>query len=196
MRPTGPPMPGKPGNTLMAVLLIIGLTVLFGVAVVMTLMLVMSSSNQADLDPAGSSETSAPLAPAMPSEVTTDSPAEEDYEEERLPAGAAVPLSVSQKDRDELAAAARTAADGSGDPDRAGRIITSGTIYYGKVYGKTSETDSYYVVASLDSVYFWTLQGEGPWKYEGVFDARKCGPPVPLALTRAWGVGGMFGKPC
>lgn len=176
------------------------LIIVFIGAVVVTLVLVAPDPDQSGLRHEGSKGASAsqdPTGPGEPAPVTSTEEYEEqesDYEGGRLPDGAAIPLAISQKERYELAAAASTATDGSGGPERAGRIINSGTIWYGKVYGATPSSDRYYVVASLDSLYFWTSQNKGPWKYEGVFDGRKCGPSVPRALTRAWG--GGFGKRC
>ncbi|WP_440087710.1 hypothetical protein [Streptosporangium sp. LJ11] len=187
----------------MMFLFAIGLIIIFIGAVVVTLVLVTPDPDQSGLRHEGSQGASTSLTPTGPAEpppVTSTEETEEyeeqesDYEGGRLPDGAAIPLAISRRERNELAAAASTATDGSGSPERAGRIINSGTIWYGKVYGATPGSDRYYVVASLDSLYFWTSQGDGPWKYEGVFDGRECGPQVPRALTRAWG--GGFGKRC
>ncbi|GAA3443201.1 hypothetical protein [Planomonospora venezuelensis] len=190
----------------MVLLLAVGLVAVFAGAVAATLVLVTPGPDRTGPGPGpgreGLRDALSSPAPAASGEASSAAPAEEaeeeeiyDEEEERLPEGAAVPLGITRRERDELAAAASTAADGSGGPGRAGRITGSGTIWYGKVYGATPDDDRYYVVASLDSLYFWTSQGDGPWRYEGVFDGGKCGPPVPRALVRAWGTGG-FGKRC
>ncbi|WP_449061651.1 hypothetical protein [Planomonospora algeriensis] len=129
-----------------------GLIIVFIGAVVATLMLVVPDPGQSGLRHEGfegSSTSPAPTGPGEPPPVAATDPSEpspiapteeyeeeeSDYEEERLPAGAAIPLSIGQRERNELAAAASVATDGSGGPDRAGRIINSGTIWYGKVYG-------------------------------------------------------------
>ncbi|MDB5911223.1 MAG: hypothetical protein JWP34_5340 [Massilia sp.] len=108
----------------------------------------------------------------------------------RLRAGDAIPLKISQTTRDQLSAAV-----GPSGPSNPARNIASaaGTIYYGKVFGRTPETDAFYVLASFDLAYFWQKNGtKGAWKYRGGFDWRVCIPPVPRRLYLAWGDGDMI----
>ncbi|MFF4772027.1 hypothetical protein ACFY05_04150 [Microtetraspora fusca] len=161
-----------------AVVAIVGLAVAFGFAVIYTLVLLFPSSEQVEI------RTAPTLATSTPQSVD-----EEEPEEIRLQPGGALPLKIDRETRDQLSAAARAVVDPSGPARRAVDVATSGTIWYGEVYGETPDTDAYYVVASIDRMYFWTQMGTGPWKYQGDFDARVCEPTVPAALNRAWGTG-------
>jgi hypothetical protein len=107
---------------------------------------------------------------------------------DRGPEGDVSILSIDQETRDQL----RTAAGGDHAPDHSGDVNAHGTIYYGEVYGKSRSTDTFYVLALIDQMYVWQKQGDGPWAYEGAYDARVCEPPVPLKLSAAWGVVDMF----
>ncbi len=67
-------------------------------------------------------------------------------------------------------------------------MATGGTIYYGIVYGDTKAADVYHAIALLnDGIHNWARQDGAEWRYEGVYDARVCVPPVPARLYMAWG---------
>ncbi|MFI6507140.1 hypothetical protein ACIBCT_06015 [Streptosporangium sp. NPDC050855] len=130
-------------------------------------------------DTAAASEE--PPAVAPPDEDT------DEYEEEleRLPAGRAVPLAITQATRDKLAAASRAAA---GPSAKSAEVATRDGIYYGMVFGESRKTDTYYVIAFLDGLHFWVREGRGEWRFKGDYDARVCAPPVPTSLYAAWGL--------
>lgn len=99
--------------------------------------------------------------------------------------GTAWPLEIGQATRDALAAAASA----SGPSGQATHVSVGGTIYYGIVYGDTKATDVYHAIALLnDGIHHWARQGDAEWRYEGVYDARVCVPPVPARLYMAWGL--------
>ncbi|NRQ34292.1 hypothetical protein HII36_20900 [Nonomuraea sp. NN258] len=183
-----PPATYPRRRALPVLLLILGLTIVFTAAVVMTLVLVFQPADTPTPATAPTKQTTTP--PAQPIDFDNDH-----YEpEDRLPAGTAVPLSINQKTRDQLAAiAVNEATDGSGAPNKAGKVTNSGVIYLGMIYGQTPDEDEFHVVALLDAQYYWTTRGKKPWKYQGVFDARLCGPPVPGKLIQAWGAQSLFG---
>ncbi|WP_436756807.1 hypothetical protein [Streptosporangium sp. V21-05] len=74
-------------------------------------------------------------------------------------------------------------------------MTTEGVVYYGVVYGKSEAADTYYVVASLDRLHFWTREGRGDWRFEGDYDARVCAPPAPTSMYAAWGLNFSTRKP-
>ncbi|MCC5580790.1 hypothetical protein IMZ11_34750 [Microtetraspora sp. AC03309] len=165
-----------------ALLAIIGFVVAIGAAFVLTLTSLLPPQDQTDLSSAAAPSPSA-------SQVADEEPEEEEDlpPEQRLPAGTALPLRIDQETRDLLSAAARAAVDPSGPAKRAVDVTDSGTIYYGEIYGTTPDADAYYVVAAIDRLYFWKLEGDGSWQYRGDYDARVCMPPVPSVLNKAWG---------
>ncbi|WP_203880838.1 hypothetical protein [Planotetraspora kaengkrachanensis] len=161
-----------------------GLVAAIGAVVVFTLAVYLPSPGRALVDDAATF-SAPPSATAAQEE-----PDEEESEEQRFPAGTAIPLPIDRETRDQLSAAARAVVDPSGPAKGAMNVATSGTIYYGVVYGGTPETDMRYVVASIDQLYFWRQKGDGPWEFQGGHDARVCEPAppaVPRALTGAWG---------
>ncbi|MDA0633755.1 hypothetical protein OUY22_10025 [Nonomuraea sp. MCN248] len=183
-----PPAIGGRGGTSTALFLTLSLVIAFSVAVIATLTVVLQEPDQ-------SSSGHAPVS-AAPVTPTRTVNLENDYyeQENRLPAGSVLPLSITEETRNQLAAAARGATDGSGGPERAGRVAGGGTVHVGMIFGATPEDDEFHVVALIDAQYYWTTRGKGPWKYQGVFDARVCSPPVPDKLVRAWGAPGLFGS--
>jgi hypothetical protein len=157
-----------------------GCVIALGAVLIFTLELLLASQEHADL-----SGTALPsLAASQP--ASEEEPAEE-VNEVRFPPGTALPLTVDQETRDQLSAAARAVIDPSGPAKRAVEVATSGTIYFGEIYGKTPDTDVYYVLAAIDRLYFWKQKGTGPWVYQGDYDGRVCMPPVPRVLNAAWG---------
>ena len=116
-------------------------------------------------------------AAAVPEE-NPDESADEDEEGlgERLAAGRAWPLKISQATRNKLVAASRAVA---GPSAKSAGVATGGVVYYGVVYGESEAADTYYVVAALDGQHFWTREGHGDWRFQGDYDARICAPPVP-----------------
>ncbi|MFC0556470.1 hypothetical protein ACFFHJ_36750 [Planotetraspora thailandica] len=153
-----------------------GCVIALAVLLLLTLQLLMPSRDQADLSTA-----------AAPSPSDSQPATFEQVEEVRFPPGTALPLTVDQETRDQLSAAARAVVDPSGPAKRAVEVATGGVIYFGEIYGKTPDTDVYYVLASIDRLYFWKQQGNGPWVYQGDYDATSCTPPIPRALNAAWG---------
>lgn len=135
--------------------------------------------------PAPSPDSAGP-ADAQPKNSTRgDALEEEDDLGPREAAGTAWPLEIGQVTRDALAAAAST----SGPSGQATHVSIGGTIYYGIVYGDTKATDVYHAIALLnDGIHHWTRQGGAEWRYEGVYDARVCAPPVPARMYMAWGL--------
>ncbi|MDP9847425.1 hypothetical protein [Streptosporangium lutulentum] len=136
--------------------------------------------------PAGSLPSPTPVAGTGAVTAPEKNP-DEDEEgfEERLAAGRALPLKIGQATRDKLVAASRAAA---GPSAKSAGVADGGVVYYGVVYGESEATDSYYVVASLDGLHFWTREGRGDWRFRGDYDARVCAPPVPISLYAAWGL--------
>ncbi|GII93419.1 hypothetical protein [Sinosporangium siamense] len=177
---------------------VLGMAILVTVAAIATVAIVFGASPQPASGPPTAALTPVVATGSAPSPQDvgqTDSQpgdaAGKDLQEEeedlgpRHPAGMALPLEIGQATRDALAAAARA----SGPSGRATDVATGGTIYYGIIYGKTKAADVYHTIASLkDGIYHWTRQGDGKWKYAGVYDARVCDPPVPARLYRAWGL--------
>lgn len=140
-----------------------------------------------------SSTTGSPAVPptigsTSPASASTSPEASESDGADRLQAGQIAILTIDQATRDEL----RAAAGGANAPGSSGSITNHGTIYYGKIYGKTPKTDTYYVLALIDQMYVWRREGDAAWTYKGSFDARVCAPPIPRRLYSAWGVGGTF----
>jgi hypothetical protein len=156
------------------------MTLVLVAAAVTALMLVLSPSSPATTVPAPAMAVASSSGP----DETQEEEEEEEEEGQHGSPGSAVPLRISQDIRDALSAAARAA---GAAPD-AMNVATSGTIYYGIIYGETEATDAFYVVAHLQQVHFWTRQGRGPWKYEGGYDARVCMPSVPVQMYAAWGL--------
>ncbi|MEV6866798.1 hypothetical protein AB0M44_38100 [Streptosporangium subroseum] len=167
-------------------------------AVVATVVLVFAASDPVPLG-AGAGESPG-LVGSLPSptpvagtgaatvpEENLDESADEDEEGlgERLAAGRAWPLTISQATRDKLVAASRAAA---GPSAKSAGVATGGVVYYGVVYGESEAADTYYVVAALDGLHFWTREGHGGWRFRGDYDARVCAPPVPTSLYAAWGL--------
>lgn len=127
-------------------------------------------------------------AATVPEENTGESADEDEDEEEfeeRLPAGRALPLKISQATRDKLVAASRAVAGPSAE---SAGVATGGVVYYGVVYGESEAADTYYVVASLNRLHFWTREGRGDWRFRGDYDARVCAPPAPTPMYAAWGL--------
>ncbi|GAA4184400.1 hypothetical protein GCM10022252_13220 [Streptosporangium oxazolinicum] len=138
----------------------------------------------------GSLPSPTPVAGTGMATVPEENPgesADEDEEEfeERLAAGRARPLKISQATRDKLAAASRAV---DGPSAESARVTAGGVIYYGVVYGESEAADTYYVVALLNKLHFWTREGRGDWRFEGDYDARGCAPPVPTSMYAAWGL--------
>ncbi|GAA4585384.1 hypothetical protein GCM10023194_27910 [Planotetraspora phitsanulokensis] len=166
----------------------VGLIATIAIIAVFTLAVLLPAQDQA---PVGTAPTSFPAQSAQA--AGEEDPDEEEPEEQRHPAGTAIPLMVDQETRDQLSAAARAVVDPSGPVKGAMNVATGGTIYYGEIYGKTPKTDMHYVRATIDLVYFWKQKGDGPWEFQGGYDARMCNPrppSIPLALHRAWGTMG------
>ncbi|WP_329424378.1 hypothetical protein OG339_28655 [Streptosporangium sp. NBC_01495] len=149
------------------------------------------------LRPAGSlptpvAGTGAATAPEENPGESADEDEDEEEPEERLAAGRAWPLKISQATRDKLAAASRAVAGPSAE---SARVTTEGVVYYGVVYGESEAADTYYVVASLSRLHFWTREGRGDWRFQGDYDARVCAPPAPTSMYAAWGLNFSTRKP-
>ncbi len=183
-----------PAAIMGALLAVVGLAV---AAVVLVFAVPGPASPGAGADaspgPVGSLPT--PVAGTERAAVPEENPTEDEDEEEpeeRLAAGRAWPLKISQATRDKLAAASRAVAGPSAE---SARVTTEGVVYYGVVYGKSEAADTYYVVASLDRLHFWTREGRGDWRFEGDYDARVCAPPAPTSMYAAWGLNFSTRKP-
>ncbi|MFJ2033150.1 hypothetical protein [Streptosporangium sp. NPDC087985] len=147
--------------------------------------------------PVGSLPSPTPVADtgaATAPEENPDESADEDEEgpEERLAAGRAWPLKISQATRDKLVAASRAAVGPSAE---SAGVATGGVVYYGVVYGESEAADTYYVVAALGGLHFWTREGHGDWRFRGDYDVQVCAPPVPTPLYAAWGLNFSTRKP-
>lgn len=118
---------------------------------------------------------------ANPTSVPASNPVSESDDSDRGPEGQVELLTINQQTRDQL----RAAAGGDHAPGRSGDVTSRGTIYYGEIYGKDRNTDTFYVLALIDQMYVWQQKGNKPWVYEGAFDARVCAPPIPRKLYTA-----------
>ncbi|MER6830147.1 hypothetical protein ABT352_29465 [Streptosporangium sp. NPDC000563] len=74
-------------------------------------------------------------------------------------------------------------------------MATEGIIYYGVVYGESETADTYYVIASLSMLHFWTPEGSGDWRFRGDCDVRVCAPPTPTSMYVAWGLNFSIREP-
>ncbi|GAA4582422.1 hypothetical protein GCM10023194_17070 [Planotetraspora phitsanulokensis] len=166
-----------------------GLVGAIGAIVVFTLAVYLPSPDQASV---GATTLSAP--PSPPAGQKTPDEQEREPEEQRFPAGTVIPLPIGREVRDQLSAAARAVVDPSGPAKGAVDVATSGTIYFGVVYGETPETDTRYVFAQLDREYLWSQEGDRPWRYLGDRDGSRCTRTVssvsfvPRVVARAWGL--------
>jgi hypothetical protein len=150
-------------------------------AAVAAVMLALAPPTSAPAGATGVPTTTVSVPEPTPGAGTDDeTDPDEEAPEERMAAGTAWPLKLDQRTRDQLAAAA--------PGTQATKVATGGTIYYGVIYGEKAPTDTYYVVALLDRLHFWTRQGNDEWRYRGGYDARVCVPPIPQRLYSAWGL--------
>ncbi|WP_433221303.1 hypothetical protein [Microtetraspora malaysiensis] len=177
---------------------ILGAALLVVMTAITTVTIVLSASQRPASDQAAPSLTPAASAGLVPSpdgaglaDAQPEGSAREDALEDeedlgpREAAGTAWPLKIGQATRDALADAA-SASDPSG---QATHVATGGPIYYGIVYGDTKAADVYHVIALLnDGIHHWARQGGAKWRYQGVYDARVCVPPLPTRLYMAWGL--------
>ncbi|MFF3669534.1 hypothetical protein [Microtetraspora malaysiensis] len=175
---------------------ILGAALLVVVVALTTVTIVLGASQRPASDQAAPSLTPAPstglaLSPdgAGPADAQPEARGDALEEEEDLgpreAAGTAWPLKIGQATRDALV----DAASASGPSGQAAHVATGGTIYYGIVYGDTKAADVSHVIALLDDgIHHWARRGGAKWRYEGVYDARVCVPPVPTRLYMAWGL--------
>ncbi|MEV4802761.1 hypothetical protein AB0K18_22335 [Nonomuraea sp. NPDC049421] len=163
-----------------ALLLVLGLLITFVVAVAATFTVLLQPPQST---PTLTQPTPARTTPTQPNPAQTVDPANAEYDDsldDRLPAGSAIPLTLSPATRAQLAA--------TGVP------VENATVYLGMIFGDTPQEDAFHAVALRDGQHYWTARGDSPWTYRGRFDVRVCAAPVPVELIRAWGAMSVFGS--
>ncbi|MEV4470472.1 hypothetical protein ACFFR3_36720 [Nonomuraea salmonea] len=168
-----------------ALLLVLGLLSTFVAAVAATFTVLLQPP-QATPTPAQTTPAQTIPAQTTPAQTTpaqTVDPENAEYDDsldDRLPAGSAIPLTLSPATRTQLAT--------TGVP------VDDAIVYLGMIFGETPQEDEFHAVALRDGQHYWTARGDSPWTYRGRFDARVCAAPVPAELIRAWGSTSLFGS--